>query len=214
MRILTRLAKLLPVLFGYSIYYLVKLLNSTLKVDIDKHPELKNYNQYIFCFWHGRQLLPILVGENNFSPMAALISASRDGEILETVLRKLNYTIVRGSSRNNSVASLLQLARCLKRGLSIGSGIDGPIGPIYEAKLGFLYLSQKFDIPVVPIGSAYKHFWKLKSWDKFEIPKPFSSASICIGRPIRLKGASLQDYKQIIEQHINALDSEAALKLG
>lgn len=196
---------------GYLAYILTLLLSKTLRRRIFKHPKYDPKGQYLFAFWHGKQLLPILELKHHSSKRAVLVSASRDGELLASWLKNLGYEIVRGSSRRQNVSALAGMMRKLKEKCSLGFGIDGPIGPIYKVKPGMTHMAQKFKIPIIPVGSAFSHKWVIeKAWDKYEIPKPFSKAAFYLGEPLMIdETADLALCNSELEKAIDKAEAQA-----
>ena len=175
-------------LLGYLGYYITRLLRLTLQTVISKHPEYDSKMQYLFAFWHGKQLLPVFELQNHETKRVVLVSPSRDGDLLSVCLKNLGYEIIRGSSRKQNIGALAGMLRKLKAGYSLGFGIDGPIGPIYKVKPGMTHMAQKLGIPIIPVGSAFSRSWVFeKAWDKYEIPKPFAKAVFYLGKPFIIK---------------------------
>jgi lysophospholipid acyltransferase (LPLAT)-like uncharacterized protein len=139
------------------------------------------------------------------------VSPSRDGDILTVWLERLGYEIIRGSSRSRNIEALVGMMRKLKEGYSLGFGIDGPIGPIYRVKPGMTHLAQKFNIPIIPVGSAFSRCWVVKkAWDQYEIPKPFSKAALYLGEPFSVsRGADLTESNLALEKLIHAAEEKA-----
>ncbi len=188
-------------ILGYFAYYITLLLRLTVRVVICKHSEYNPKTQYLFAFWHGKQLLPVLELQNHDTPRAVLVSPSRDGDILTVWLKNLGYEIVRGSSRKQNIRGLAGMIRKLRKGYSLGFGIDGPIGPIYKVKPGMTHMAQKLQVPIIPVGSAFSRSWVFeKAWDKYEIPKPFSKAVFYLGKPFIIeKEAELAISNDMLE---------------
>ena len=202
-------------LLGYVAYYLTFFLQLMLKKVVVKDPSYDINKPYLFAFWHGKQLLPVLMLHLHQTNRAVLVSPSRDGDILTSWLEKLGYEIVRGSSRDRNVASLAGMIRKLKQGYSLGFGIDGPIGPIHRVKPGMTHLAQKFNIPIIPIGSAFSRCWVMdKAWDRYEIPKPFSKAVLYLGKPFHIDAtADLSDSNRALEKLIAEAEEKAVALL-
>jgi lysophospholipid acyltransferase (LPLAT)-like uncharacterized protein len=188
-------------ILGYIAYYITLLLGLTLRVVIYKHPEYNSKTQYLFAFWHGKQLLPVFELQNHDTRRVALVSPSRDGDILTVWLKNLGYEVIRGSSRKQNIRALAGMIRKLKAGYSLGFGIDGPIGPIYKVKPGMTHMAQKLRIPIIPVGSAFSRSWVFeKAWDKYEIPKPFAKAVFYLGKPCTIeKEADLAISNDMLE---------------
>lgn len=198
-------------ILGHLAYALTTMLAKTLRISIVKHPHYTPTKPYLFAFWHGRQLLPVLSLVKHQTRRAVLVSPSRDGDLLSVWLMHLGYEVVRGSSRDRNVESLIGMIRKLKAGCSLGFGVDGPIGPMHQVKPGMTHLAQKFGIPIIPVGSAFSaSFIFEKAWDKYAIPKPFSKAILYLGEPrYILPDADLTAENRILEKNIHEAEARA-----
>lgn len=195
------------------LFWLLRGLSKTLRFRVQKDPEIDPYKPYIFAFWHGKQLLPsFILTKNHFTSLCALVSPSKDGEIIARYLAKCGFDLVRGSSNKRSAAALIDLKKKYASGASIGSSLDGPRGPAFIVKPGFVYLAQKYNIPIIPLGCAYNSSWLFKkAWDQFQLPKPFSSAGMVLGKPyIVPKDMDIDQACDIVTQLIRAADQHAA----
>ncbi len=174
-----------PKLMGTLAYFCFKVLRYSLLIQVQADPTIDPKRPYLFAFWHGKQLLPsLMMPKIHFTDLCTMASPSRDGAILSEYLHRSGFEVIRGSSRDNSIAALLKMRKRVSKGASLGFAVDGPVGPIYTIKPGMLYLAQNCNIPIVPIGSAFKSAWTFrKAWDKFQVPKPFSKAAIFLHKP-------------------------------
>ena len=168
---------------------LLKLWIRTLRFEIDDRGDLQKApgsKRYIGALWHNRLLLIAHV-ISHFLPVrrggAALISASRDGTLIADVVQRYGFQPVRGSSSRHGTAALLQLADVIASGRDPLITPDGPRGPVYRLGGGIVFLAQKTNVPVQPINFEYSSCWRLKSWDRFIIPKPFSKVRVIFGEP-------------------------------
>ena len=171
--------------------WLLRGLVTTLRLRV-KHPErLRDRvtsEPFIFVFWHN-QLLLIPIIWNRFLNAAdrprgrALTSQSHDGELVAQFLDRFGVGAVRGSTNRGGSASLRELVGWLKRGHDIGLTPDGSRGPIYEIKPGLILLAQLSKRPILPLSFEFSSSWRLKSWDRFFIPKPFSRVIFTVGEP-------------------------------
>lgn len=197
--------------YGLVLYYLLKIVGSTLKIKIVKNEKVKeNEESYIFAFWHNKLVVPSLCLKH-IKKRAVLASPSKDGELISVPLEKMGFHMVRGSSDKNAASSLISLIKLMKQGYNIGTPVDGPKGPIYEVKPGMLYLAQKGKKYIVPIGGAYKNKWVFnKAWDKFQFPKPFTTLVCLMGDPIEIpKDTDINEYCELLKNKLNELDKEA-----
>jgi lysophospholipid acyltransferase (LPLAT)-like uncharacterized protein len=140
---------------------------------------------YIASLWHNRLLIFPFVLRRFFPDRhgAALISASRDGELLADAIKRFGYDVVRGSSSRLGASAILQLSQTLASGRDVVITPDGPRGPAYELGPGVVFLAQKSGAAVVPVNIEYSSCWRLKSWDQFILPRPFAKVHVTIGSP-------------------------------
>jgi len=144
----------------------------------------------IYCVWHNRLALCMsayfsYVRKHSRTPgMAAMVSASKDGGFLTSVLECFNVQPVRGSSSRRGPQALLELTTWAERGYDLAITPDGPRGPLYVVQDGVMSLAQLTGLPIVPV--SYHVNWKirLKSWDRFQIPLPFSRCEMIYEQPI------------------------------
>jgi len=174
------------------------MLGRTLRYQIDDRAGIVGQpvrQNYIGALWHNRLLIFPLVLRRFFSNRhgAALISASRDGDLLSDAIHRFDYDVVRGSSSKLGASGLLQLSEVLAAGRDVVITPDGPRGPAYELGPGLIFLAQKTGAPVLPINMEYSSCWRVKSWDRFIIPRPFSKVRVIIGRPERIRSTSSDD---------------------
>src|SRR5262249_11581908 len=147
---------------------------------------------YIAALWHNRLLLISFVLKK-FLPQrsgAGLISASRDGDLIADVTRRFGFDVVRGSSSRMGANAIRELEDVLASGRHVLITPDGPRGPAYQLGPGIIFLAQKTGVPIVPVNMEYSSCWRVKSWDRFIIPKPFSTVRVIIGQPLRIKSIS------------------------
>jgi len=173
----------------------LQLLGRTLRFEIDDRagvvgrPLTRNY---IGALWHNRLLIFPLVLRRFFPERrgAALISASRDGDLLADAVQRFGYDAVRGSSSRMGASAILQLGEVLASGGDVVITPDGPRGPAYELGPGIIFLAQKTGAPVVPVDMEYSSCWRIKSWDRFIVPRLFAKVRVIIGAPHRVRSTS------------------------
>jgi lysophospholipid acyltransferase (LPLAT)-like uncharacterized protein len=178
--------------FGFR---LLQLWARTLRYHIDDRAgivgEPVNEN-YIGALWHNRLLIFPVVLRLFFSNRhgAALISASRDGDLLADAIKRFGFDVVRGSSSRLGASAILQLTEVLSARRDVVITPDGPRGPVYELGPGIIFLAQKSGAAVLPMNMEYSNCWRIKSWDRFIVPRPFAKVHVIIGRPHRVRSAS------------------------
>ena len=178
--------------FGFR---LLQLWARTLRYQIDDRAGIvgKPVNKnYIGALWHNRLLIFPVVLRLFFSNRhgAALISASRDGDLLADAIKRFGFDVVRGSSSRLGASAILQLTEVLSSRRDVVITPDGPRGPVYELGPGIIFLAQKSSAAVLPINMEYSNCWRIKSWDRFIVPRPFAKVHVIIGRPHRVRSTS------------------------
>lgn len=142
----------------------------------------------VIACWHG-QLLP-LVWHHRGEGVAILVSEHRDGEIIARVAQSLGYDTVRGSTSRGGGRALLELVGVLRRGREIAVTPDGPRGPRHTFAPGALVAAQRAGVPIVGVVAHVDRCWRLRSWDRFEIPKPFARITVAYSDPTPVPGAT------------------------
>ena len=164
--------------------------------------------QFIAAFWHNRLFyLPFSIRQNVLRKghdILAVVSPSRDGELTARIVTNWGAYVTRGSSSRKGVRALQEIRRYLDlhfHPLLIG---DGPRGPLYELKKGLPFLARLSGLPIIPYCYAAKKEWIFsKSWDRFSIPKPFSSIAVEYGKPIYVnKGMDIEKARLTIEKEM------------
>lgn len=143
---------------------------------------------FIFSLWHG-QLLPLL-WHHRGEGVLVLISEHRDGEMVARAATSLGYGLIRGSSTRGGDRALISLARELQAGKEVAVTPDGPKGPAGRFAPGALVAAQRSDSFILPVGVAVDRAWRLRSWDRFTIPKPFARVTIAYGEPTKVSATS------------------------
>lgn len=141
----------------------------------------------VIAIWHNRILFPAcLIPREIRKRLTVLISASRDGEYVSAFIKFFGLNVVRGSSSRGGAQALVELIRETRNGHSVILTLDGPRGPKYTIHPGAVAISQKTGVPILPLVLNSKSYWQLKSWDRMQIPKPFTKLIFRVGKPIHI----------------------------
>ncbi len=146
----------------------------------------------IFAIWHSRLALSLIINRRYVlpaqpsHPLAALVSASKDGALLARTLELFDAKPVRGSSSRRGGQALLELVSAAEQGCNLAITPDGPRGPAYQAQPGVIAVAQATGLPIIPASYHLGWKWRLKSWDRFQIPLPFSTWEVVFGEPLRV----------------------------
>jgi hypothetical protein len=140
----------------------------------------------IFCLWHNRLAISMLVHRRHPRKLAALVSASKDGALLAAILGRFGVEQIRGSSSRRGPQALLELTSHARKGYDLAITPDGPRGPRYVVQQGVISLAQITGLPIIPVTCNTQRKVCLKSWDRFQIPLPFSSCELILNEPIHV----------------------------
>jgi len=122
--------------------------------------------------------------------IVVLISEHGDGEIAARAAESMGYRTIRGSTRRGAGRALLSLAREVEGGAHVAVTPDGPRGPAESFAPGALIAAQRSGAPIVLLRAVVDRAWRLRSWDRFIIPKPFARVTIYVSEPIAVNAAS------------------------
>lgn len=160
----------------------------------------------LYLFWHEYILFPFYLRGNCYLTM--LVSRHQDADLLTEVARIMGFEFVRGSTRrggDQALRHLMEVGR--RRHLTITP--DGPRGPRRQMAPGAVYLASRLGLPIVLMGFGYHRPWRLRSWDRFAIPRPFSRARAITSRaidiPRDLDREGIEHYRKELERQLNEL---------
>jgi|ERR1017187_5860153 lysophospholipid acyltransferase (LPLAT)-like uncharacterized protein len=193
----------------------VDLLCKSMKVTFKNKEVINNLEQqnknFVLAFWHGQMLLAWYLHRNK--KLTALISKSKDGDLLERILKHWKYNVIRGSSSKGGDIALGIMVDSARNNESVVITPDGPTGPMNIMKAGVVITAKKSKTPLILVGIGYKKKRVLKSWDKFEIPKFFSAANAVYSDPVYVDSdLSFTDTSELIlncERKLNELQVDA-----
>jgi len=165
----------------------------------------ENSQPFILVFWHSR--IFFATWYLSFYRCCALISRHSDGELVAAAAEKLGIQSARGSTTRGGEAALRQLVRMIGKGFNGIITPDGPKGPPRKLQDGVISLGQLSQRPVIPVSFSSRHAVRLKSWDRFMIPLPFSKTAFVYGEPImiprKLDDETRKRYRLRIEKELD-----------
>ena len=196
-------------------YRLVQLLGSTLRWKTEglEHFDaiVAGGHQPVMAFWHGR----ILPATYYFRRRGIVVITSEnfDGEWIAGIIERFGYGTARGSTSRGGRKALLQLTRDLAAGKPAGFTLDGPRGPARVAQAGAVWLAKATGNPILPFHLEASRHWTLNSWDRTQIPKPFSTVAIAMGEPFQVDADAgdnaLERARVMLEERLKVLESRA-----
>jgi len=176
---------------------------------------------YVPCYWH-RDILVCLMTIRGWIRRgfraAIIISPSVDGEVPARIARAWGAEVVRGSAKRTGALAMRDLHQVMKRGVSIVSAADGPVGPAYYFKSGVIMTARIGNAPMLPIGCAASRAWHFRTWDNFMVPKPFARLVVAVGEPVevpaRADAETLDRLRERMEFAVNSLSEESKKRLA
>src|SRR6266545_1420736 len=212
-----RLQAKLIALVGYR---LVSMLGSTLRWKTDglEHFDriVRDGHQPIMAFWHGR----ILPATYYFRRRGIVVITSEnfDGEWIAGIIERFGYGTARGSTSRGGRRALLQLVHDMEQGKPAGFTLDGPRGPARVAQPGAIWLARATGNPVLPFHLEASSHWTTDSWDRTQVPKPFSTVALVIGEPLDVAADAtderLETARRELERRLQALETRACEIVG
>lgn len=137
---------------------------------------------FVFALWH-HTLLPLLWWHRHRS-ITLLVSGHRDGQLVAGAAACLGYGLARGSSTRGGRAGYRALLRALAAGSVVAVTPDGPAGPPGLVKPGVVRAAHRAGVPVLPVAAHADRAWRLRSWDRLMVPRPFSRIVVAYGAPV------------------------------
>jgi lysophospholipid acyltransferase (LPLAT)-like uncharacterized protein len=185
-RQLTRRDRLAAALAGALGPLLVRALGATWRVRVEGDTRAAaaraGGRSVIYALRHGQLLALAYVFRGR--GVCVLTSWHRDGEIVALVLRRLGFAVARGSTSRGPVRALVRMATLARDGSDLAIATDGPRGPAGVVQPGIFAISDRAGAPIVPLAARARRSRRLSSWDRFEIPFPFSRVAVVVGETL------------------------------
>ncbi len=140
---------------------------------------------HFMALWHGRMLVPM--AHHKGCNWQVLVSHSKDGDVSEGMLESFGYQVIRGSSSKGGARALREMLTALRGGDVLVITPDGPRGPMHSMNAGLAWMARATGYAVVPCGYVADRCWRMKSWDRFTIPKLGARLAFVYGEPVRVE---------------------------
>jgi len=171
---------------------------------------LDNGHQPIYTFWHVCIVTATWFWRNR--GIVVMSSASRDAEYTGRVIQRFGYGTSRSAATRGGGRALAEMAQCLQNNLGVAFTIDGPRGPVYVAKPGAVTLARHTGHAILPFHITSSSYIELPSWDRLQIPVPYSNAICLIGEPIYVPrdatGQEVAAKQEKLQSTLNSLRAE------
>jgi lysophospholipid acyltransferase (LPLAT)-like uncharacterized protein len=196
-------------------YPLAATLGSTLRWRTEGQERydaiVREGRQPIMAFWHGR-ILPATIFFRRRG-IVVITSENFDGEWIAGIIERFGYGTARGSTSRGGRRALLQLVRDMEAGKPAAFTVDGPRGPARVAQPGAVWLAKATGNPVLPFHVEADRHWTLGSWDRTQIPKPFSTVALVVGEPVVVPADAddgrIEAARRHLEEQLRRLETRA-----
>ena len=212
-RPLSRVQRLQASLIGLLGHPLITLLGKTCRWQVDGYEHYDAIRatdrQPIFAFWHGRILSATYFWRGR--GIVVMTSENFDGEWIAQVIQRFGYTTARGSTSRGGARALVQLRRDVRNGQPAAFTVDGPRGPARSVQPGAVWLASLTGRPILPFHIEADRYWSARSWDRTQVPRPFSRIVMAIGEPIEVPAdaaeAALEASRVVLERSLSRLSA-------
>jgi lysophospholipid acyltransferase (LPLAT)-like uncharacterized protein len=196
-------------------YRIVAALGWTLRWRTEGAEQLEAFaaagRQPVLALWHGRILPGIWYLRRR--RIVVMTSENFDGEWIAGIIERFGYGTARGSTSRGGRKALRQLTREMKAGRPAALTVDGPRGPAGIAQAGAVWLAKATGNPVLPFHIEANRFWTVRSWDRTQIPKPFSTVALVFGEPLEVPpdadADAIEAGRRELERRLHAIERRA-----
>jgi lysophospholipid acyltransferase (LPLAT)-like uncharacterized protein len=206
---------------AWLVWMLIRGLSASVRftwTDHSKFFEETGTPPVIFCIWHNRLALALPIyhryvrKRSSSAGLAAMVSASKDGAFLSAVLSRFKAQPVRGSSSRRGRQALLELVSWAEKGYDLAITPDGPRGPCYVVQDGIISLAQITGLPIIPVSIQIGWNIRPNSWDRFQIPLPFTPCNVIFDQAIHVSreasGPEREELRQLLESRLKTLTKD------
>ncbi len=215
-------------LFALVAVALFRIIDSTIDLYVFGYEHVAQLVQtkrpFLIVVWHGKGLLPIFFFQG--LPLVVYSSGPRGvtiwtlsryvRQLTLAALHHLGYQIVDAARFPSESRGVIRFLQALEQGRGGVIAADGPGGPMFHAKPGATFVAKKTGVMLLPVGAAMRHAIALDSWDRFEIPEPFTKGALVIGEPMLIPedidDAELDQLSQRLETTLNDLTAQAEVE--
>ena len=201
-------------------YPLISALGRTLRWQVEGLHHFEAIRaagqQPVMAFWHGRILSATYFFRRR--GIVVITSENFDGEWIARIIERFGYGTARGSTSYGARKAMLRLVRAMRQGRPAGFTLDGPRGPAMVAQPGAVWLARATGNPVLPFHLEASRHWSMRSWDRTQIPTPFSTVALVVGEPMPVPGDAqdeeLERWRVELERRLSALEQKALEMVG
>jgi len=189
-------------------------------------PLLDGPDGFLVALWHQRLMMAALLRRRTGKRVFMLVSSHRDGEIMANAIKGYGVEFIRGSAANprkkdkekGGASAIAETVSAIAAGHVVCVTPDGPRGPSRKAQAGLIKLAQMSGAAILPSTNALSHGWRLKTWDRFFLPAPFSRGCFAVTAPIIVPKDATPDMVEAarlrLETALNEVSAVADADVG
>ena len=167
----------------------------------------------LFAFWHGQLAMIQAPYRGRATGICIQVSRHSDGEIIARAVRPYGIRAARGSATRGGIASFREMLEAYREGYDLAIAVDGPRGPLHQAKAGAIRLAQATGARLFPVACAPRRGHVFASWDRFTLPAPFTRVYYVAGKPFSVPRdageETIERDRQALESELRRLSAEA-----
>lgn len=203
-----------PEIISGLVYRFLVTVGRTLRIERRNFEE--SPARTIYCGWHGRSF-PFAYSCRGRG-WWVIISQSRDGDIQNSVFQRIGFQTTRGSTGRGGERAAVRAIKALRTGGVLAMTPDGPRGPSQIVQDGIMLIAQRSGSRIVPLGIAATPCWRIKSWDRYVVPKPFARCLLIAGEAISVPAEATPEEVEAIrlrlQERLTELQTDAERELG
>jgi lysophospholipid acyltransferase (LPLAT)-like uncharacterized protein len=193
-------------------YLVIGLIGRTVRFEVESwepwEATLRNGHLAIGAFWHEGIFLSTYFWRRH--RFVVMTSQSRDGEYIARFIQRFGYGVARGSATRGGVTAGGSMARLMDAGCPAAFTADGPKGPAHKSKMGPVLLARETGHPINPFTIVPLRCWRVRTWDRLQVPKPFTRAVLIGAPPIYVAadadGVALREKRDELQHALEELD--------
>jgi hypothetical protein len=203
------LRSIVPPLIAGALWLLRRTIRIEYRNDAPMLEFVGRKRSIVFAFWHADMVMILFATSDYYrrglGRAAVLASLSQDGEVLARTVRRFGVDPVRGSSSRGARSGLKGLEHYLAATGHVGIAVDGPRGPRHTAKMGVVLTAKHTGAPIIPFSVRYEHSWRFRSWDRTEIPRPFSRCTVTFHEPITVAPTASREELERVRARVEQI---------
>ena len=204
---------------GLVLGHYARLLGASVRQQVigGEHLEqaLASGRSIVFASWHGQThlLYPLIHGRLDMSKMVMMVVGDARAGVLQRFAKSVRiatYPVAREDQSMAGARNFLRLAQLLRDGRYTFMTPDGPNGPARVAKEGVAFLAERAEALVVALGGFGRYCYRIRRWDRYALPLPFSRVFVSVRPPITLaRGGDREQFLRALSIELNAAVEEA-----